>query len=500
MNELVELLESWKLSPLKCIEDIWGLVPQKLNDGVPDDLDADLYTEEDFEPFQAGKHITWQQWLIFRAVEYAINGKAPARISVASGHGIGKSSSLALLMYWFLLSHPECIIPCTAPTASQLHDVLWKELSYWKSKMPPEIAGLFYLTSDYLRVSESPKTWFARARTASKENPEALAGLHADDMLFVIDEASAVPDEVFEVAEGALTSSNTLVVMISNYTRVRGYFHNSRTTDKDSWQVLRFSSNGSPIVSYKYIERLETLYGKDSDEYRVRIEGLPPTLELGDGDGWVNLLEDKDLNYIDGEDFIGPIRLGVDPAGDGKDETVWVLRDNFKAAVVGYEEKSTEESIAQKTNDIMAVYNISAKNVIVDNFGVGAGSVQKLALMGHNVLGINVGDKVFATGFLNMRAYAFWGMRYWLKAGKCLIKNKRWKQLLDIKFKRKETGTIQIMSKEKMRKSKIDSPNAADAFMLTFVDGNEIDDIPRNAFGDLALQDREEVLYPDLNI
>lgn len=136
---------------------------------------------------------------------------------------------MAMLILWFLFSFKECKVPCTAPTQTQMYDVLWAELQKWILKMP-EAAKVFYeYTSDYVRMSERPDTWFARARTGRKENPEALAGLHAEFMMLVVDEASGVPDAIFNSSKSALTGADTLFLMISNYTRLEGYFHESQT-------------------------------------------------------------------------------------------------------------------------------------------------------------------------------------------------------------------------------------------------------------------------------
>ena len=68
------------------------------------------------------------------------------RLSVRSGHGVGKSSFLSIAILWFTSCYFPCKIPCTAPTAHQLSDVLWAELSKWhrvlKERMP-ELAAQF---------------------------------------------------------------------------------------------------------------------------------------------------------------------------------------------------------------------------------------------------------------------------------------------------------------------------------------------------------------------
>jgi hypothetical protein len=55
-----------------------------------------------------------------------------AKVTVRSGHGIGKSSCAAWAVLWYLETHDYAKVPCTAPTAHQLRDILWGELSKWR--------------------------------------------------------------------------------------------------------------------------------------------------------------------------------------------------------------------------------------------------------------------------------------------------------------------------------------------------------------------------------
>src|SRR6266481_7271936 len=109
-DEDKKLYKAFQQSPILFIEKTWGLVPQRDN-----------------SKFVKGKHITWQQHDILLAVEAAIQGKALKRISIASGHGIGKTTALAWLILWYLFCFKDAQVPCTAPTSDQIHDVLWKE-------------------------------------------------------------------------------------------------------------------------------------------------------------------------------------------------------------------------------------------------------------------------------------------------------------------------------------------------------------------------------------
>lgn len=453
----IEIYRQFQKSPIFFIEKMWGLTPERNN-----------------AAFIKGKHITWQQHDILLAVEKALRGEGSRRISVKSGHGIGKSTVLSWLIIWFLFCFKDAQIPCTAPTSEQMHDVLWKEINLWLGRMPEFIQKKYEWTAGYIRITERPETWFARARTARKEAPEALAGVHGDYVMFIVDEASGVFEEIFKTAEGALTNKNIFFIMISNPTRLLGYFYDSHHGDKLNWQTLGFSSVDSPIVDKDYVKRIIQKNGDDSDEYRIRVVGEFPGEEGIDDKGYVPLLTESDLRKSPTFGFIGTKKMGIDPAGEGKNETIWVVRDEFKARVVGSEKISNAKTIAQKTLTLMEEYEVDPERVWDDSFGVGADVAQEVALAErhYRINGVNVGDRADdGERFSNKRAEAYWRLRIWIRTGGELAYDAElFKQLLTIRYRRTLSGKIEIMGKEAMRKLGIESPDRADALMLTFVD------------------------------
>lgn len=513
----LELFIRWQESPLYWVCDIFNLRPQAVKPKFQADYDKAIaecrfndFKKGWFEEFVKGEEVTWQQTAILLAVGAGVTGKSHNRISVRSGHGVGKTATFAWLLLWFLFCYKDSQIPCTAPTSDQLHDILWKEVSIWLGRMKPEIKQLYDWSSDYVRMLESPQTWFARARTARKEAPEALAGIHADSVMYLVDEASGVPDEIFNTGEGALTGGFFIFVMISNPTRLEGYFKDSHHSDKENWQCLSFNSEESPIVNAKYVQRIVDKHGINSDEYRFRVQGEFPREDSMDDGGYLPLLLEQDLRITSDGEFIGRKRMGVDPAGEGSDTTDWVVRDNYKAKRVASEKISNSKSIAAKTRTLMEHYGIDQEDVTIDNFGEGANVAQELALSGVRVNALNVGERVDKdeeeasklTGdklFLNKRAKGYWDLRKWLRSGGELFQNTIWKdQALTIKYRTEVSGRIKIMSKREMRKNGVKSPNAMDALMLTFIDG---DHIPEEA-NDYDEEEEEGYgpLYPSLNI
>ena len=418
--------------------------------------------------------MSWQQHDTILAITNAVQGKGAKRIAVRSGHGIGKTAMMAWIILWYLFTHDKAQVPCTAPTSDQIHDILWKECMKWIQLMPEELQKMYVWSTGYIRMAGSEETHFARAKTARKESPEAMAGIHSPYVLACIDEASGVPDEIFRVMEGAMTDIEILVFMISNPTRLMGYFHDAFYEDKKNWETLHFRNVDSPLPNDNYNNRITEKYGLDSDEYRFMVLGEFPKSDSMDKSGYVPLLQETDLRFTTNNNLIGEVRLGVDPSGEGDDSTLFVVRDGFKAVIRGEEKISTAKSIAAKTMTLMDFDNVKDSSTYIDNFGVGANVGVEIAYaMRKKVRCVNVGETQTddQERYLNKRAECYWRLREWLMKGGELVGTIRdWKELLTIRYRRNMQGKLQIWSKDDMRKEGIQSPNKADALMLTFWD------------------------------
>jgi len=433
-----------------------------------------LEPQERLEPFFKWKHITRQQASIVQMVKNAVNGIGKRKISIRSWKGIGKSSILAMIIIRFLFCYYDSLVPITAPNQTQLYDALRKEISLRLWLLPKEIQALFEKTTNYLRVIERFGTWYARAKTSRKESPEALAGVHSDNMLIVCDEASWIPEEVFEPAKGGMTGENVIFLMIGNPIRTEWYFYNSHNKLKDSFETAVFSSLESPIVNNDYINDIANEYGVDSDEYRYNILGEFPKEDWFDDGGWLPLLHERDLNLTPNAEF-EPFRMWIDPSWWGWDQSAFVGRDTFKARVLSLEDKSDTKSIAWRWLTLNTEYHIDEEQTYVDNFWVWANVAQEYAMAGKRVVGINVGNSARDNKrFKNIRAEAYWNLRERIKRWWELVNHPRWQELTRIKYKRDLAGKIQIMPKAEMKKKYGASPDVCDALMLTFIDDDDI--------------------------
>lgn len=436
--------------------------------------------EYEWFDFVKGKHLTWQQTILMMCANKAVAKKVKWRLSIASGHGVGKTSSCAIIILWFLFGRVDSQVACTAPTATQMHDVLWKELALWIGRMPDPIKNLYEHNKDYIRIKERPDSWFARAKTSSKENSEALAGVHAEWVMLLGDEASGIEEQIFVVMDGALTSGNFLVILIGNPTRNDGYFYDTHHKNNDLWINIELSGMQSPIVDKKYVEDQARQHGRDSEQFGIRVLGKFPSEDTMSKDGYVRLIGSKDINTIGKAQtttFQGNSIIGVDPSGEGDDKTVFVIRDEFKSKVIFKESTSNSKYIAEKILTFIDLYQINGSNVVVDAFGIGttiASEVARASGGKHVIQAINVGElpdyEDEKDEYANKRAvYYHKGLRTWMRTGGQVVEDPELEAELEtIYFKRNLQGKVQIMPKVEMRKRGHKSPNCADAIMLTF--------------------------------
>lgn len=251
--------------------------------------------------------------------------------SVRSGHGIGKSAVEAWTVIWFMSTRPFPKIPCTAPTQHQLFDILWAEISKWLRNNKALERELMW-TKEKVYMKQYPEEWFAVARTASK--PDALQGFHADDILYIIDEASGVDDKVFEPVLGALSTPGARLLMCGNPTQLSGFFYDSHHKNRGSYTTFHVDGRNSSRVSDDFVKTIIQMYGEDSDVFRVRVAGEFPRQE---NDVFIPLpLVEKSI-MTEWTEPTKPARIdiGCDVARYGDDRTVIGYKVDEKAILTG---------------------------------------------------------------------------------------------------------------------------------------------------------------------
>jgi len=428
----------------------------------------------------AQKKFTWQQTVGLEAYNRAINTFGQDAydikkrwVTIRSGHGVGKTATASVITLHFLINFFFSQIGATANTEYQLKDVFMKEVYKWYKRLIPELQSQIEILDNKVRIRDT-KDWFMRARVAGKDNPEALAGIHADYVLLFIDEASGVGQAMVESMEGALTGENWVVIMVGNPTRNEGFFYESHKKGAP-FTKLHFTSLDSPIVKEGFIESIKEKYGEDSDVYRIRVLGEFAGEQDMDEKGWIPLFANINIHFEEPNDqILNNVIIGVDPAGQGKDFSQIMVRDNIYLKEALREKTSTEIDLARKIEAIRDAYRTTNANIGIDAFGIGAKVVANVRTKTGEGVNAILADKPreeTKEEFASFKAEMAWRLREWLARGGIIITNNKQAWLREfsyIKFKRDLRGRIKLMDKVEFKKEYGFSPDRFDGALYTF--------------------------------
>ena len=412
--------------------------------------------------------VTPQAWQadLLRAVS-----EGERKISVRSGHGVGKSTAASWLMLWYLITRYPVKIVVTAPTSAQLFDALFAELKRWINELPFALKEILDVKSDRVSHKSAPSDAFISCRTSRPETPEALQGIHADNVLLICDEASGIPEQVFEAAAGSMSGSRASTILLGNPTRSSGFFFDTHHRQAGEWWTRKVGCLDSELVSDEYVEEMKTRYGEDSNAYRVRVLGDFPArdddtaipLEL------VEAAQHRDVEVAEDE----PIIWGLDVARFGSASSVLCKRQGRKILAM---ETWRGLDLMQLTGAVVAEYESCQPrrepvNICVDSIGVGGGVCDRLRELGLPAVGVNTAESPALRGtYMNLRAELWFKLKSWLEARDTQLPKDDYllAELVAVKYKFTSTGKMQIESKEEMKKRGMASPDRADAVCLTF--------------------------------
>ena len=201
----------------------------------------------------------------------------PIREAISSGHGIGKSTMAGWITGWILSTRPNSIGTVTANTYTQLDTKTWPSILKW-TKMCLT-AHWFDIGASKIAARCAPDSWFVTAQTCRKDNSEAFHGQHSatSTSWYLFDEASAVPDEIWDAAEGGLTDGEPMIIAFGNPTRNQGKFHRIVFgSERDRWKQRTIDSRSCRFTSKDLINQWIEDWGEDSDFVRVRVRGVAP--------------------------------------------------------------------------------------------------------------------------------------------------------------------------------------------------------------------------------
>jgi hypothetical protein len=389
------------------------------------------------------------------------------RISVRAGHGVGKSTACSWVLIWFMLTRFPQKSVLTAPTAGQLFDALFSEVKRWINALPPVLRDSIEVFSDRIVLKSAPESSFMSARTSSADRPEALAGVHSENVLLIVDEASAIPEPVFESAAGSMSGHAATTVLIGNPTRNTGLFFKTHHQLSQDWNTMHVSCLDNPLVSTDFVQQIKATYGETSNAFRVRVLG---EFSLREDDV---LIAAELVDGAMGRDVVldskEPIIYGVDVARFGDDRTVIVKR---QGAVVTEIRSWTGADLMETTGRIVHEADIDKPaEIMVDSIGLGSGVADRLRELGYNVRDVNVSESAAMNPqAARLRDELWLTVRDWLNQRTCRIpKNDQLRaELCAPTYGFTSSGKIKVEGKSELKRRGMRSPDIADALCLTF--------------------------------
>ncbi|GAA0328001.1 terminase [Sphingomonas oligophenolica] len=443
----------------------------------------------------------------------------PCRIARASGHGIGKSALIAMLVKWGLDTGVDTRIVITANTESQLLTKTAPEIAKWHN---------LSLTRDWFRatatslVSTEPghdRGWRADLVTWSVANTEAFAGLHNQGkrIILVFDEASGIAAKVWEVALGALTDAETEIIFLAfgNPTHNTGPFRECFGRHRHLWNAGQIDSRRVEGVNSAYLDELVATYGEDSDIVRVRVRGQFPSASSMQfiESSLVEAARARPANALPDE----PVIFGLDCARFGDDRSVLAIRRGRDARSRPWQSWHHLDSMTLAGDVALAAQKWRPDAIFVDAGNIGAGVVDRLRQLGvgnvHEVWFGSTGQDALWAGDVrvktaNKRSEMWTHLRGWLPGATIPDSDVLAADLTGVEYGyAADQVSILLEKKEHMKRRGLASPDWGDALALTFaepvmprVNGWPADWQPQPSVRKLTAREEWYETYKDLGV
>lgn len=427
----------------------------------------------------------WQVEILTKLRDGLLSVDQAIRLATKSGHGIGKSALVSWITWWAYSTFPGTRGVVTANTENQLKTKTWVEIAKWHRLF---IAShLFKCTATALfTVDETTsREWRIDIVPWSERNTEAFAGLHNQGkrILIIFDEASAIPDIIWETTEGALTDRGTEIIwaVFGNPTRNNGRFRECFDGGKFAarWANITVDSREVPYTNHEQIAIWIEDYGLDSDFVKVRVLGLFPTTDAQSFISYENAVAATKRDIEPQGTY--PVILGVDVARFGDDASIIYPRQGRDARSRPPEIYRGLSTVQLASRVMQAMNRYNAVVAMVDGGGVGGGVVDQLRSLGVYVIEVQFGAAPDGTntyspgvGYANKRAEIWGELRDFINNHGAIVEHVPGNEaslpaeLAGPAYTLNSKQKIQLESKEMMKARGQPSPNIADALACTF--------------------------------
>lgn len=417
------------------------------------------------------------------------------RVAERGPHGLGKTTTAAILVLWFAATRNASAVDWKAATTAgawrQLERYLWPEIQKWARRIRWDVLDVQPWDPRTQLLTLNIKLAHGQAFAVASDEPALIEGVHADSVLYVFDESKSIAAGTFDAAEGAFSGAGDDAPMeafafaASTPGEPSGRFYDihTRKPGLEDWWVRHVTVEETVRagrVTSEWVQQRRAQWGETSAVYANRVLG---EFHTSDTDGvipleWVELANERWQAWADaGRVLEGPMALGVDVAREGEDQTVLAPKHGD---IVLELRRHTKQATTQTTGQVVGILDANdGMQAIVDVIGVGGGVVDQLREQKKLVVAFNASeskaiahltDRSGELHFLNTRAAAWWNLREMLDPafGATLALPPDPELTGDLcapRWKIMSGGKIQVEAKDDIKKRLGRSPDAGDTVM-----------------------------------
>jgi phage terminase large subunit len=443
MSPAAEHIARWRKHPVQMVRDLF-------------DIEPDAWQVEALESFPQSPR------LCFKACK-----------------GPGKTAVLAWIGWNFLLTRPHPMIGATSISGANLRSNFWTEMARWRN-VSPLLQHLFEMTKSAIFAKEHPETWKMEARTwptdaDSTQIGNALAGVHAKYVMWLLDESGDYPDAIMPTCEGIFAGEpvEAHIVQAGNPTKLAGPLYRACTGARNLWRVVEISADPdnpkrTPRVSVEHAREQIQQYGRDNPWVLVNIFGQFPPSSLNALIGPDEVSVAMKRYYREYEIGDAPRILGVDVARFGDDASVIFKRQGVQAYPIlkfrNIDSTQGAGQVAREWDDWQA------DAAFVDaSGGFGSGWVDQLRQLGRPPIEVHFsGEPHDKARYYNRRAEMYFEAVAWIKRGGALPECPELLSALCATTYAFKGDRFMLAPKDDVKAKIGFSPDEADAFALTF--------------------------------
>lgn len=402
-----------------------------------------------------------------------------AQIAMCASKGPGKTAVESWLNWNFMLTRPHPKLAATSISEQNLSDGLWSEMAKWQAKSPL-LKSQFVWTKTRIFSKDHPETWWMSARTWSKSadaqrQADTLAGLHAEYIMFTLDESGGIPDAVMVAAQAALSTCKEGHILQGGNTLMRsGPLYRAATADRRNWYVVEVNGdpdnpNRSPRVSIEWARQQIETYGRDNPWVMVNVFGQFPPSSINVLISLEEMMEATRRSYNEHDIRGAPKILGVDVARFGDDASVCYQRQGLVARTPrvwrGIDGPTGAGAVARIWNDTDA-----DACFVDDTGGFGSSWIDSLRQLGKAPIGIHFSSEPHDRRYYNKRTEMYFDAVQWIRSGGQIPNRPELIAAMTSTTYTFKGDRLLLQPKDQVKEVLGYSPDEADSFILTFAE------------------------------